>query len=518
MQANWGGIAAVAVLYAVFLTVGFVASRRIKSNLTTDLLVAGRNMPFWMAALTLAATWIDGGYLLGTAEGAFNSLASSWQGGVCFGLSLILGGLVFAGRMRRLQFVTLIDPFAARFGKRWAAVLAVPAMMGEVFWSAELLVAIGTTFGVILGVKLVTAIIISAAVVTLYTAWGGMWSVGYTDAVQFALIPLGLLIILPLALAASGGFEACWTAYREMMGERASLVPPTAAAGYWTPPRIVGWWDLSLMLVLGGIPWNCYFQRIQSCRTPQGARWTSVAAGAITMALTVPPLLMGMAALTYRGWSSEAAAELHETPAMALPLLLGQALPPWAGILGLTAIVGAVTSSFSASILSAGSMIGWNVVGGLAHDRPSERALSTVVRVSTLALGALAAVMALRVQSVQQLWFFTSDLIFVLLFPQLLYALFDPRANRSGSVVGFVASLVIRLGDGEPILGVPRLISYDSLLAWVWPSAGGWLDPEGDAKLFPVRTCAALAGLLLIPIVSRLTARRDPPRPLTVLV
>ncbi len=193
---------------------------------------------------------------------------------------------------------------------------------------------------------------------------------------------------------------------------------------------------------------------------------------------------------------------------MALPLVLTHAVPRWAGIVGLTAIVGAVTSSFSASILSAGSMVGWNLLGGLANGRRSPSALMAIVRASTLVLGSLAAVLALRVQSVQQLWFFTSDLIFVLLFPQLLYALFDPRANRTGSIVGFCASLAIRMGDGEPMLGVPRLVSYDGLVTTVWPAAAGWLDPQGNARLFPVRTCAALAGLLLVPVVSRLTAQQ----------
>ena len=103
MRANWVGIVAVALLYALFLAVGWAASRRLKSNPAGELLVAGRTMPLWMATLTMAATWIDGGYLLGTAEGALRSLASGWQGGVCFGLSLILGGFVFARRMRRLR-------------------------------------------------------------------------------------------------------------------------------------------------------------------------------------------------------------------------------------------------------------------------------------------------------------------------------------------------------------------------------------------------------------------------------
>ena len=116
-------------------------------------------MPLWIAALTMTATWVDGGYLLGTTEGTYtSSIQLGMQGGLCFGISLILGGFFFAGTMRRFGFTTLIDPLEARFGKQWAAVLFLPALAGELFWSAELLVAIGSTFGVVLGMSLTTAI------------------------------------------------------------------------------------------------------------------------------------------------------------------------------------------------------------------------------------------------------------------------------------------------------------------------------------------------------------------------
>src|SRR5438093_10929748 len=191
-QIFWGGVVAVVVMYASFLAVGWLAARKVKEGTAAELIVAGRAMPLWIATLTMTATWVDGGYLLGTAEGVYkSSLASGLQGGLCFGISLILGGLFFAGIMRRHEFTTLIDPFEARFGKRWAVVLTVPAMLGEIFWSAELLVAIGSTFGVILGMKLEAAIVLSAAVVTLYTMAGGMWSVAYTDAFQLGLVALG---------------------------------------------------------------------------------------------------------------------------------------------------------------------------------------------------------------------------------------------------------------------------------------------------------------------------------------
>src|SRR5512136_135037 len=169
-------VAAVLALYAVFLAIGIAGARKVSDGEWKDLLVAGRAMPLWLAVLTMTATWVDGGYLLGTVEGTFrSSVASGAQGGVCFGISLILGGLFFARRMRTLEFTTLVDPFEARFGKRWAAVLMLPALLGEVFWSAELLVAIGSTFGVMLGMPLTSAILLSALVVTIYTVLGGMW-------------------------------------------------------------------------------------------------------------------------------------------------------------------------------------------------------------------------------------------------------------------------------------------------------------------------------------------------------
>src|SRR5262245_26187200 len=178
-------IAAIITMYASFLVVGWLAARRVKDGTPEDLIVAGRAMPVWLATLTMTATWVDGGYLLGTAEGTYkSSLASGIQGGLCFGISLILGGLFFAKRMRQFEFTTLIDPFEMRFGNRWAAVLFLPAMLGEVFWSAELLVALGSTFAVILKISLITSILLSAAVVIAYTMVGGMWSVAYTDAYQ----------------------------------------------------------------------------------------------------------------------------------------------------------------------------------------------------------------------------------------------------------------------------------------------------------------------------------------------
>jgi solute carrier family 5 (high affinity choline transporter), member 7 len=475
-------ILTIGLMYASFIAIGWVAARRNRENSAADFIVAGRSMPLWLATFTMTATWVDGGYLLGTTEGVYrSSIASGLQGGVCFGISLILGGIFFARKMREYEFTTLIDPFEARFGAKWAVVLSLPAMLAEMFWSAELLVALGTTFGVVLGLNLTTAILISAAVVTIYTMAGGMWAVAYTDTFQLALVAIGLAVALPVALGAVGGLDRAWSFYQTSHHEP------------WTTASTVSWWDVSAMLVLGGIPWNCYFQRVLSCRSPQAAQAHSVLAGLLTIVLTAPPLLFGLVAFAYP-WPPDLAAGLAVQPADALPMIFRYLVPPVIGLLGLAAIIGAVTSSFSSSILSAGSMFSWNTCTRLVSPDLTFARLKWIIRLSIAALGVGAVVMALKVQSVQALWFFTSDLVFVLLFPQLVSALFDSKANLPGSIAAFTVSLILRLGGGEPLFGIPALIPYPDLL--------------------PFKTIAAGAGLILLPAVSRLTSQWSPPRPL----
>ncbi len=202
---------------------------------------------------------------------------------------------------------------------------------------------------------------------------------------------------------------------------------------------------------------------------------------------------MGLVAFAYV-WPPALADRLAAQPADALPLIFRYVTPPLIGLLGLAAIVGAVTSSFSSSILSAGSMFAWNVYRRLLRPDTSVGGLTIVMRIAIALLGVGAVWMALEVQSVQALWFFTSDLVFVLLFPQLVSALFDSKANVIGSIAAFSVSLVLRLGGGEPLFGLPAVIPYPE-----------WM---------PFKTIAAGAGMILLPLVSRLTKALSAPRPL----
>merc|ERR1719394_1903445 len=55
---------------------------------------------------------------------------------------LLLGGIFFANKMRTKGYVTMLDPLQDAYGSRMGGLLFLPALCGEVFWSAGILAAL----------------------------------------------------------------------------------------------------------------------------------------------------------------------------------------------------------------------------------------------------------------------------------------------------------------------------------------------------------------------------------------
>lgn len=95
--------------------------------------------------------------------------------------------------MRNREYFTMIDPFQERYGPRMGGLLYIPALLGDIFWSAAILNALGATISVIINVHRVPSIISSACVAVFYTLIGGLYSVTYTDIIQLSCIFIGLV-------------------------------------------------------------------------------------------------------------------------------------------------------------------------------------------------------------------------------------------------------------------------------------------------------------------------------------
>ena len=110
-----------------------------------------------------------------------------------------------------------------------------------------------------------------------------------------------------------------------------------------------------------------------------------------------------------------------------------------------------------------------------------------------LFVAAAATVMAIVVDSIYGLWFLCADLVYVILFPQLVLVLYMKDANSYGAFVGFIVGVFFRLISGEPLISLPPLIEYP----WYLPSEDGV-----GTQYFPFKTLCMLISLVTIIIVS----------------
>ena len=90
------------VFYGAIFYLGAAAARGKGTGDRPDqMMLAGRALPLWMGIFTMSATWVGGGYINGTAEATASSGLVWVQAPWGYALSLVIGGVLFAGPMRR---------------------------------------------------------------------------------------------------------------------------------------------------------------------------------------------------------------------------------------------------------------------------------------------------------------------------------------------------------------------------------------------------------------------------------
>ena len=120
----------------------------------------------------------------------------------------------------------------------------------------------------------------------------------------------------------------------------------------------------------------------------------------------------------------------------------------------------------------------------------SEREIIWVMRVAIIGVGILATVMGITITSIYGLWFLCADLVYVILFPQLVCVVYLKGTNTYGSLAGYLIGLLFRLLGGEPLVGLPAAIAYPGYIA------------DGNEQRFPFRTLAMVLSFTTILVVS----------------
>ncbi|XP_072171242.1 high affinity choline transporter 1-like [Diadema setosum] len=474
MAVNWGGVAGMIVFYLLILAIGLWAARRSRGHGkdTEHAMVGDRSFGWRVGVLTLISTWVGGGFVNGTAEVVYTSGLLWAQAPWGFSLSFVVDAFFFAEKMRAANYVTMIDPFSIKYGAKMGGILFISALMGELLWCATILTALGSTMSVILNIDRYLSVIISACVATLYTFVGGLYSVAYTDIAQLTVIFFGLWLCFPFTV--TNPASASIAANSDLW------------VGEWDNKYVGVWLDNALLLIMGGVPWQAYFQRALSTKSPKHAKYMTLAASAGCIIVSIPAYLMGAVGAT-TDWSA-VQINLNRTnpaddPSIVLPAIIQYLTPPAVAFFGLGAISAAVMSSTDSSILSATSMFVRNVYRNVFRPKASDLELMITMKITLVAVAAVATILALTADSIYSLFILCGDVVYVNLFPQLVCVVHMERSNTYGSVLGLIVGLVLRIGGGEPTLNLPPFIYYP-------------FYSESDGQLFAFRTLAMLCSLV----------------------
>ncbi|KAH8009937.1 hypothetical protein HPB51_022993 [Rhipicephalus microplus] len=142
-----------------------------------------------------------------------------------------------------------------------------------------------------------------------------------------------------------------------------------------------------------------------------------------------------------------------------LPYSFRYLVPAYASFIGLGAIASAVMSSAGASALSAASLFTRNVYFNVMRPTASSDEMAAAVRMSVCLFGATTTAMALDVRSIYTVWNLSADIVYVLLFPQLVCLFYLAElTNTYGVLAGFFVGLLLRTFCGEPLINAPALL------------------------------------------------------------
>ncbi|HJP49834.1 MAG: sodium:solute symporter family protein [Pseudomonadales bacterium] len=457
----------VGIYLVVMLSIGVYASKRASTS-ASDFIVAGRRMPIWICSATIVATWFGGGTMMGAAGASYESgllgvIADPFGGALC----LFLVGFFFVRIFRRLRLLTFIDFFENRYGKTASTIAAVGSISSNVGWTGALLVAFGFVFQTLTGVPLEIGIIGGAIVVFIYTVAGGMWAVALTDFVQMVIIALGLVSLLIVVLIDVGGWGNIGPHLPE---DTFRMTPKEGNAATW-----LNYFRAWLIFGLADVSAQTLMQRAFSARNEQTAQNSFYLAGFGHLSLGLIPVTLGIiASVTMPGLTD---------PETVIPQMAQAHLHPAAIAIFVGALLAAIMSSADSALLAAASVFSTNILP-LFKPEVSDRHRLLATRIAIPVFGSIAVYVALRVQVVYNLILDANSVILVCVTVPFIVGVWWPQANRSGALASMAMGFLIWF---VAIIYVP--------------------EAPGDLL-------GLLAGLLTILIVTPLTQKLDPPKPL----
>ena len=447
----------------VTIAIGLVAAKRVKTS--ADFAIAGRHLPLAMIVTTTFATWFGAETVLGIPAKFVNSglngvVEDPFGAGGC----LILVGLFFAGKLYRMNLLTISDYYRERYGRSVEIFCSIIIMVSYLGWVSAQVTALGLVFNLLSGgvISMPWGMTIGVVSVLAYTLFGGMWSVAVTDFIQMIILVVGLAILAVYAGDQAGGADKV-----------IALAVSQDLFKFLPEPNmkdILFFLAAAMTIMFGSIPQQDVFQRVMSANSLNAATKGPIIGGICYILFAFVPMFLVVSALIIM--PEQAAQLIEEDPQKVLPTLVMTQMPFVMQVLFFGALLSAIKSCASATLLAPSVTFTENIWRQFFPHQGDKQSL-LAMRVTVLVFSALVLLYGIQMQgsSIYEMVSGAYQVTLVGAFIPLLFGLYWAKATTQGAIL----SIAFGLSTWLLLLMTPAGEEFPAQLAGVLASLAGML-------------------------------------------
>lgn len=436
---------------AAMVVIGVVYSKKNKSS--DDFYLGGRKLGPVVTAMSAEASDMSSWLLMGLPGLALaGSFAEASWTAIGLAIGTYLNFLIVAKRIRRyssrIDAFTVPEFFSKRFNDKSNVLSLISALIIIVFfvpYTASGFSACGKLFNTLFGMDYITAMVISAVVIVLYTTLGGFLAASTTDLIQSIVMTVALVVVLLYGINTAGGWDQVVANVKALPGFvsfTATHNPAEASAQPYGAITIVS--TLAWGLGYFGMPHILLrFMAIKDAKKLKISRRIAVTWVVISMAAAI---LIGI--VSFGVVKSGAVGELSDTEriivAIAKLISTHGILPALIAGVILAGILAATMSTADSQLLAASSSVSQNIMHDFFGIKLSEKKAMLAARVSVIVISVIAVFMSLNEDSsVFRVVSFAWAGFGAAFGPVVLFALFWRRMNKWGALAGMITGGVM---------------------------------------------------------------------------
>lgn len=449
------------IIFLYFVVVFGVAywASKTAGDSSDQFFLAGRNLGWFVIGASLFASNIGSEHLIGLAGSGFSEGVPVAQYEIWAGVILLILGWVFVPFYLKSGVATMPQFLELRYSNSARTYLAVISVIAYVLTKISVTIFAGGVVLEAIGMDFWVGALLLVTATGIYTIFGGLKAVAYTDTMQMFVMFAGAIAVTYFGLTALGGWDELWNITLKASSEAGNTTGSNSYFEIWKPmdhPNYP-WTGILFGAPILGIWYWCtdqfIVQRVLSAKNIQNAREGTIFAGFLKMLplfLFVIPGIIAFALYQKGLLPSMPVVDGVPESNKALPALVKDVLPIGLRGLVVAGLFAALMSSLSSMFNSSSTLI---TLDFYQKYRPqaSQKELVNAGRISTILLvlfsllwipviqsGALSNQLFLYLQSIQA---YISPPIAAV----FLLGIFIKRLNGHGAMAALISGFVIGL-------------------------------------------------------------------------